>query len=331
MSSLTEDDSPAEVPSTASAAERTLIERPSWIGRAMREPLVHFVVLGILVFGGYKLVNHQPQASGDSQRIEITKDDLRQMTVVWLAQGREKPTPEQLRALIDHKATSEMLMREAIALGLDKDDEVIKRRLAQKMDFLIADVATLALPTDEELAAWFAQNKSEFTKPPRIRFQHLYFSFDKRGQGTRAAAEARLPLVAGRSPANLGATDAADPFMFRDYYADVTPEQMAKEFGVIFANAIFELQPGDWRGPVESGYGWHLVWVESREAPRVPTLEEIRPTVLQAWQAEKYREVKQRALDEIRSRYEVVVPPLDTLDIDDLTIVSSGQSRRSAE
>lgn len=303
----------------------------SWIGRALREPLVHFVVLGILLFGGYRLVDRQPQAPAGGQRIEITRDDLRQLAVVWLAQGREKPTQEQLRALVDEKATSEMLAREAIALGLDRDDEVIKRRLAQKMDFLLADVAALAPPTDEELTSWFEAHKAEFTKPPRIRFRHLYFSSDKRGQGARGAAEASLPLVAGRPPASVAATDIADPFMFRDYYADVTPEQMAKEFGGAFAKALFELRPGEWRGPIESGYGWHLVWIDAYEAPRVPTLEEVKPTVAQAWQQEKYREVRQRAMDEIRSRYEIVVPPLGNLNTDDLTVVSSGRSGAAAE
>ncbi|WP_248310461.1 peptidylprolyl isomerase [Bosea sp. 117] len=329
MSSPAEDgprlDTPSPAPEPGQGGGR------SWTGRLLREPLLHFVVLGVLVFGGYRLIDHQPQAPAGAQRIEITNDDLRQLAVGWLAQGRDKPTPDQLRAMVDQKAVSEMLVREAIALGLNKDDEVIKRRLAQKMDFLLADIAALAPPTDEELAAWFAAHKAEFTRPPRIRFRHLYFSFDKRGEGARAAAEASLPLVAGRSPASLGETDVADPFMFRDYYADVTPEQMAKEFGGVFANALFEFKPGDWRGPIESGYGWHLVWIDSYEASRVPTLEEVRPTVAQAWQAEKYREVKQRAMDEIRSRYQVVAPSLDNLNMDDLTIAPSGPSASVAE
>jgi len=291
-----------------------------WMGRALREPLVHFVVLGAVVFGCYRLVNHQTEAAPNAQRIEITNDDLRQLAVVWLAQGREKPTTEQLQSLVNQKADMEMLVREAIALGLDKDDEVIKRRLAQKMDFLLADVAALAPPTNEELATWFAAHKAEFTKPPRISFRHLYFSPDKRGRSAHDAAEASLARVAGHSPASLETADIADPFMFHYNYVDVTPEQMAKEFGGAFASALFELKPGDWRGPIESGYGWHLIWIDSLEPPRVPTFEEVRPRVVQAWQEEKYNEVKQRAMDDIRSRYVVVAPPLDGLNIDDLTI-----------
>jgi len=313
------------------ASGRLAAPRHGWLGRALREPLVHFVVLGVVVFGGYRLMNQQPQPATSKQRIEITPDDLRQLAVVWLAQGREKPTPEQLQSLVNEKADSEMLVREAVALGLDKDDEVIKRRLTQKMDFLLADISSLAPPINEELATWFEAHKADFTKPPRMRFQHLYFSTDKRGQGAQAAAEATLKRIAGQSPASLGTADIADPFMFRDNYSDVTPEQMAKEFGGPFAQALFELKPGDWRGPIQSGYGWHLIWIDSLEAPRVPTLEEVRSTVAQAWQEEKYREVKERAMNEIRSRYEVVAPSLKDVKIDDLAIAPSNPASLGAE
>lgn len=331
MSSLAEKSPRNESGAPPSYEKPAHVANFTWARRLLREPLVHFVVLGVLVFGGYRLLHQQPRVSASATRIEITNDDLRQLAVVWLAQGREKPTPQQLRALVEQKAMSEMLVREAIALGLDRNDEVIKRRLAQKMDFLLADIASLTPPTDADLAAWYAAHKAEFTMSPRMGFRHLYFASDKRGPGARAAAQASLSLIAGKSPATLGAAFIADPFMFRDYYADVTPEQMAKEFGGAFANALFQLRPGDWRGPIQSGYGWHVVWVDSYEPPRVPPLEEIRPIVAQAWQEEKYREVKQRAMEEIRSRYQVVAPPLDKVDIDKLTIAPSGSNAPVAE
>mgnify|MGYP001141261593 CR=1 FL=1 len=325
MSIVTHERSPGNAPASADAAGRAAGEpirpKPAWIGRALREPLLHFLVIGVLLFGGYSLINRHQDASPDIERIVITEDDLRQLAVSWLAQGRDKPTPEQLRSLVDERATEEMLGREATALGLDKDDEVIKRRLAQKMDFLLADIAALAPPTDSDLANWFAAHKAEFTKPPRIGFRHLYFASDRRGQDAQSAARAALPLVAGRPPASLASANIADPFMFRDNYVDVTPEQMTKEFGGSFATALFDLRPGDWRGPIQSGYGWHLIWVDSYEAPRAPPLEEVKPAVVQAWTEATYREVKQRAMNEIRSRYQVVTPPLDKVRLDDLAVV----------
>ncbi|MGH6898853.1 MAG: peptidyl-prolyl cis-trans isomerase [Geminicoccaceae bacterium] len=296
-------------------------EKPGWpIGRLLREPLVHFVVVGVVLFGAYGVLQPNPQSDEGTQRIEITMDDLRQLAVVWLAQGRPAPTPQQMRALVQQKITSEVLYREAVALGLDQDDEIIKRRLAQKMDFLVADVAAMVPPSAAELETWFDRNASEFALPPHVSFRHLYFSFDRRGDGTQDAAAAGLARIGGLPADAPEASAIADPFMFRNYYGDATPEQMAKEFGPGFAEALFQLQPGSWQGPIESGYGWHLIWIDSLDASRIPTFEEVKPRVLEAWQAERYREVRQRALAEMRSRYAIIVPPLGDLDLDDLTI-----------
>ena len=128
----------------AEAGTGLLPDRQGWpIRRLLREPILHFLAVGIVVFGAYRVLHPSPQSDDEPRQIEITQDDLRQMAVVWLAQGRPAPTPQQMRALVEQKITSEVLYREAIALGLDQDDEIIKRRLAQKMDFLVADVAAI--------------------------------------------------------------------------------------------------------------------------------------------------------------------------------------------
>ena len=309
--------------------DATALAKPDGKGvtlrRLLREPLLHFVLIGLVVFGAYGLGHDDTETSVDTRRIEITVDDMRQMAVAWLAQGRPAPTAEEMLALIDQKVTSEVLFREAIDLGLDRDDEIIKRRLAQKMDFLVADVAAMAPPTAEELETWFGENAARFALPAHISFRHLYFSFDGRGEGARDAAVASLGQIAGRPPGSPEVASVADPFMFRNYYGDASPDQMAKEFGPAFADALFKLTPGSWQGPIESGYGWHLIWIDSLDGGRIPAFEEVKPAVMEAWQDERYREVKQRALDEMRSRYTVVTPPLDALDSADFLIPPSAQ------
>src|ERR1700746_2704759 len=164
--------------------------------RGLREPLLHFLLAGALIFAVYDLLN--PPANGTSQAdrmIVLTKDDLRQLVIGWLAQGREAPTVDEMRALVDQKVREQILAREAVGLGLDKDDEIIRRRLAQKMDFLAADIAALQEPSDAELRAWFAQNTPPFAWPPRASFRHLYFSFD-RGPGARDEAASALTKLA---------------------------------------------------------------------------------------------------------------------------------------
>jgi hypothetical protein len=285
----------------------------------LSEPLLHFVVVGVLVFGGYRFFNPEPEQAADPQRIELTENDIQQLAISWLAQGRPPPSPDELRSLVDQKVTEEILSREAVALGLDQDDQIIKRRLAQKMDFLAADLAALEEPTDAELADWYSKNSHRFALPPHASFRHLYFSPDKRGNNKALEDATAAVAMLARKPADAPESKAlADPFMLRNFYGDATPEQTAKEFGPAFGETLFSLTPGAWQGPVQSGYGWHLIWLESIEPGRVPPYEEVKPDVKAAWLDARYHEVKRNALDEMRSRYAVVVVPLDTVDLSDL-------------
>jgi peptidyl-prolyl cis-trans isomerase C len=289
------------------------------VRRWLREPLLHFLLAGAAIFAVYELLNPTAGRITQTDRIVLTKDDLRQLTIGWLAQGRSAPTPEQMHALVEQKVREEILSREAVALGLDRDDEMIKRRLAQKMDFLAADVAALQEPSAAVLRDWFAQNSGRFALPPRLSFRHLYFSFD-RGSGAHDAAAAVLAKIAGQPADATEAAAAVDPFMFRDYYGDRAPEQIAKEFGPDFAKALFQLEPGAWRGPIRSGYGWHLVFVDATEPGRIPAFEEVEPDVKSAWLDQKQREIKHTAFGAMRARYTVVVPPIEATDLTDLRI-----------
>ena len=284
----------------------------------LSDPLLHFFVVGVLLFGGYRFFFAEPEQAADPQRIELTADDIRQLALTWLAQGRPKPSLVEMRSLVEQKVTEEILFREAVALGLDQDDQIIKRRLAQKMDFLAADLAALEEPTDAQLADWYSKHSDRFALPPHASYRHLYFSPDKRGEGARNDAAAALAVLAGK-PADAPEGKAlADPFMLRNYYGDTTPEQTAKEFGPAFADALFGLKPGSWQGPLQSGYGWHIVWLGSIEPGRVPLYAEVKPDVKTAWLDDRYQEVKRTALQEMRSHYTVAVAPLDAVDLRDL-------------
>jgi peptidyl-prolyl cis-trans isomerase C len=305
---------------------RDHIPERKWL-RLLSEPLLHFVVVGIVLFAAYRLVSPEPEAGVDQKKIELTKDDVRQLAVTWLAQGRPPPTPDQLHSLMDQKVTEEILFREAVSLGLDRDDQIIKRRLAQKMDFLAADLAALDEPSNAQLMEWYSKNSDRFALSPHLSFRHLYFSFDRHGEGSRQAAAAAITLISGMPEDSPEVASIADPFMFRNYYGDATPDQMAKEFGPDFAKPLFDLQPGSWQGPVQSGYGWHLIWVDSLEAERVPAFEEVAPAVKTAWLDERYAEVKSNALKEMRSRYVVTMPTIGPDDVLGLEVPAGASSQ----
>jgi parvulin-like peptidyl-prolyl isomerase len=193
-------------------------------------------------------------------------------------------------------------------MGLDKDDEIVKRRMAQKMQFLAEDVAAAREPTSAELKAWYEKNTASFAHPPRVSFRHLYFSPDRRGARARVDAAQALAKLSGQPVDAKIAGALADRFMFQEYYRDRAPEFLGKEFGPQFALAVAKLPPGAWQGPVESGFGWHLVFVDTVIPGRVPAFEEIEPDVKAAWLAEQKTLAWQKAYQEMRAKYTVLLP-----------------------
>jgi parvulin-like peptidyl-prolyl isomerase len=224
------------------------------------------------------------------------------------SQWRRDPAPEEFRQLVEEKSREEILYREALALGLDKDDTIVKRRLAQKMQFLAEDIAAAREPKVEELATWYQANRDRFAFPPRVSFRQLYFSTDRRQAGARDDAAAALTKLVGQpEDSNLAAT-VADVSMFQDYYRDRTPEFLGKEFGPNFALTVTKLAPGSWQGPFESGFGWHLVFVDTLIPGRAPAFEEVEDEVKRAWLAEQKVQAWRKTYEDMRAKYTVLVP-----------------------
>ena len=274
--------------------------------RLLREPLLHFLLIGAALFGLDAAL--RPAASGDhgSKQIQLGLGDLSQLSLAFQAQWRRPPTPEELSNLIEDRIREEILYREALAMGLDRDDSIVKRRMAQKMQFLAEDVAAAREPGPDELKAWYAAHRGEFAQPPRISFRHVYFSPDRRGERARADAAEALAKLAGQPQDSPLA--AADPFPFQDYYGDRTTDLLARDFGPGFAQAVAKLAPGSWQGPIESGYGWHLVFVDSLVPGRIPDFEEIEPDVKTAWLTDQKEQAWGKAYDEMRAKYTVLLP-----------------------
>ncbi len=278
------------------------------IQRWFREPLLHFLLLGLLLFGINASMSRGRVGVGTSKQIAISLDDLRLMETYFESQWHRPPTSQELQALVEDRVREEVLYREGIAMGLDRDDTIVKRRIAQKMQFLAEDVAAAHEPSTEELKGWFDNNKEKFALPSRYSFRHLYFSPDKRGKNAQEDAAKALARIAGQPEDSKQAASLADPFMFQDYYADRAPEAIAKEFGPQFAVALEKLEPGGWRGPAESGYGWHLVFVTTVIPGRIPAFEEIEPDVKTAWLGEQKRQAWEKAYAEMRAKYTVLLP-----------------------
>lgn len=276
--------------------------------RLLREPLIHFLLIGALLFGLYGLAPSAGPATAASKQIRLSQGEIAQLTLLFQSQWRRPPTPQELERLVENKVQQEILYREALAMGLDKDDEIVKRRMAQKMQFLAEDVAAALEPTTAELKTWFEQNSDRFAQPPRLSFRHLYFSTDRRGERARDDAQQALAKLAGQPVDTPVAGALADPFMFQDSYRDRAPDYLAKEFGPRFALAVSKLAPGSWQGPVESGFGWHLIFVDTVIPGRVPAFEEIEADVRTAWLGEQKALAWDKAYKKMRDGYTVWLP-----------------------
>jgi len=284
---------------------------PISIKHLLREPLLHFMVLGAVLFVGYTYLKTDTVAES-SYEIALTLEELAQLQMLYESQWRRSPTPEEFSVMVENKIRQEILYREALVLGLDKNDEIVKRRMAQKMQFIAEDLAAAQEPATDELRAWYAENSDKFALPKRLSFRHLYFSPDSRGAQAYDDAVRSLAKLDGQ-PVDTQLTETlADRFMYQDYYADQTSVSLAKEFGPQFAVAVAALTPGSWQGPIESGYGWHLVYVDSLVPGRVPAFEEIEPDVKTAWLGVQKEVAWRKAYEEMRAKYTLRIPvPVD--------------------
>jgi peptidyl-prolyl cis-trans isomerase C len=274
--------------------------RLSLIKRCLRQPLLHFLIAGFALFVLYGGL-HRSTVNQDPQRIEITPEVVQRIAISWLARWQRPASEQQLQGLIDEYVKEEILYREALKLGLDKDDTIIRRRLAQKMDFLAEDVASLREPAPGVLEAWYNQHQDQYAPPPLATFHHLFFALDKRGADAQAQAQAALR---GLTDKNSGEGDA---FLFKSAYTEQSQDQVARVFGSKFALSLFKQTLGSWVGPVESGFGWHLVWVDALAKPPAPPFETVAQQVKSDWLSEQRRESKRTSFDALKARYEVVV------------------------
>lgn len=267
--------------------------------------MVHFLLLGAAIFLLYWAVSPQ-RAMAPGYRIELTEGDLRQIETGWTVKWKRPPTAAEWRDLINEQVKEEILYREALKLGLDQDDEIVRRRLGQKLEFLAEDVSSLRDPTTTELEAWYGQHAARFALPGRVTFCHVYFSPDRGSADLRArqALEGLKSHPSCQASAVLG-----DRFPDYDYYANRDPDEVASIFGTQFSRDVFQLQPGAWRGPIQSGLGWHLVLVEGLTRRRVPAFNEVyRAQIESAWLDAQRVEAKRKAFAAMKAKYEVVIP-----------------------
>jgi peptidyl-prolyl cis-trans isomerase C len=277
----------------------------------LKEPLFHFLFIGAVLFVLFGIVGESD--TGPDNRIEVTQADVERLVATWQRRWNRLPTPSELNNLVESYIREEILYREAVAMGLEKDDSVVRRRMAQKIEFLFKDISTPPEPTDGDLQAYLEKYPDKFTSPARYNFSHIYLSVDKRGENAMKDAGELLTKLQN-NPNQKDPTQFSDLFMFDYDFADITEFEITRIFGEQFAKALAGIKTGQWQGPVDSGYGIHLVKVGKRIEPSLPPLAEIRDKVQMEYIAELQRNANQKFYLSLRERYEVVVEPFSADD-----------------
>ena len=276
------------------------------VERLLREPLVHFLAIGALLFVLYALVSDDRSTAGN--RIEITNADVEQLVLIFRKQWQRSPDPTELKSLIGARVREEVLYREALAMGLDENDTIVRRRLAQKVEFLMGDASSVAEPDDDMLQAYYEKNAGRYREPSRLSFSQIYFSIDRRGAKAENDARTLLEQLRAANPPVAQAMEKGDPLMLPRIYAERGTDQIARDFGPAFAQKVGELESGQWQGPITSGYGLHLVYIKSREQARLPPLDQVRGRVVNDWQVDQRQAADERIYERLRARYEVIMP-----------------------
>ena len=281
--------------------------------KLIREPFIHFIFLGAAIF----LVYHFLSARNDNQpgKIVITQGEITSMVIGFSRTWQRPPTHEELEGLIRDRVREEVYSREAVAMGLDQDDPVIRRRLQQKLAFVTDDVAPLVEPTDAELADYLKTHAAGFGVDRKFTFSQVYL--DPNGRRKHLTQDANELLIRLRKQGlDVDFSSLGDVFLLEHRFEAAPTAEIAKQFGEKFAAKLVDAPIGQWFGPVESGYGMHLLFVEARSERRLPELAEVRDAVRREWTNARRSESNEKLFQNLLKHYEIVIEKIDPAQVD---------------
>jgi len=268
--------------------------------KILSEPFLHFIGLGLLLFLLFSLVSGPEERERD---IVIDDPTLDHIVSLWELQWKRPPTREELQGLVEQYIEQEVYYREALRMDLDHNDEIVKRRLSQKMEFLSDDLsAMIAPPTEENLRRYYETNKEKYQTAYAYSLYQVPFTSSRHADPETAASQV-LQQTNSDDPESL--LDEGDPFLLPGSIRAVSADRLGRDFGVEFTEALPDLPVGQWAGPVKSGYGWHLVYLQDRQPPQIPEFEQVRQEVQRDFEYDKSRENRESIYSELRRGYNI--------------------------
>lgn len=272
--------------------------------RWLREPLLHFLILGGLLFLLFHFVKG---GSGIKQNeIVVTSGTVQTLSEGFQRVWKRVPTQKELDTLIQDYIKEEIYYREAMAMGLDRDDTIIRRRLRQKMEFLADGMGYIKEPTDKDLESYLQKHPEKFRVESRYTFSQVYLNPEKHQNSIEQDA-AQLLTNLNKAGNSVDPGKYGDQFMLGYYFSNQSESNIARTFGDPFAKQLSQLETGKWVGPIESGYGQHLVLINNRSEGRIPPISEVRKQVQSEWMTDEAKQTSEKFYEGLRSRYTVKI------------------------
>lgn len=266
--------------------------------RVLREPLLHFLLIGVALFVIYGLVD-DGMSGGTDNKVVVSTGRIEQLANIFTKTWQRPPTANELKGIVDDFVLEEIYYRQAVAMGIDRDDTVIRRRLRQKFEFLTDDMAAASTPSDEELATYLAANAGDFLRDSTYTFRQIYLD-PGQPDVERTASEQLADLRAGN-------TVHGGAGLLPTSFEAAAARAVDGSFGRGFSQSLDALPVGEWVGPIESGLGLHLIRLETRIAGSLPVLEDIRPIVEREWANQKRLDTRQLINEQLLQDYDVVI------------------------
>jgi hypothetical protein len=272
------------------------------IGRLLKEPLLQFLVLGAMLFGLYGVVGKRSDAP---ERIVVSAAQIGNLADGFQRTWRRAPSEGELQGLVENYIRDEVFYRAGRAVGLDRDDVVVRRRMRQKMEFLAEEIA-VPQPTEEQLARYLTDNAEQFRSEDRLTFRQVFLS-SSRSAETKDSEAKRIATLLSGTDLELDTTSLGDPFLLNEALNALPFGEVVRTFGEAFAKQVFAEEPGRWFGPIASPYGEHFVFIEQRTKGGIPPLDAIRPAVALKWGEARRMEAEQKLYTSLREQYDITV------------------------
>jgi hypothetical protein len=274
--------------------------------KLIREPMFHFLLLGAVIF--FIAERSRSIAVPSGKKIVVTQSQIESIVVGFSRTWMRPPTKEELQGLVNDYVRDEVLYREARTMGLDQDDVIVRRRMRQKFEFLVEDMAArTGPPSDQELEVYLRQHADKYSEEPSFGFEQIFFSREKRGASAEAEATAMLARLKGKSAIDI--ENLGDPFLLPSQFEKTSAGETARLFGEKFTNELTKTLLGTWAGPIESSYGLHLVRVNARIPEVAPPLANVRESVLRDLLSDRRKQELDTQYEKLRARYTVVLEP----------------------